>query len=60
MKMNKVALFGGTFDPLVARSGSRGQDDVYSDITRSEFIERRLRFKTRKYYSLHFSFSNFL
>ena len=43
------ACFGGTFDPLVARSGSRGQDDIYGDITRSEFIERRLRFKTRKY-----------
>jgi len=43
------ACFGGTFDPLVARSGSRGQDDLYSDITRNEFIERRLRFKTRKY-----------
>lgn len=43
------ACFGGTFDQLVARSGSRGQDDMYNDITRSEFIERRLRFKTRKY-----------
>jgi len=43
------ACFGGTFDPLVARSGSRGQDDIYADITRSEFIQRRLRFKTRKY-----------
>lgn len=43
------ACFGGTFDPLVARSGSRGADDMYSDITRTEFIERRLRFKTRKY-----------
>ena len=43
------ACFGGTFDPLVARSGSRGLDDMYSDITRSEFIERRLRWKTRKY-----------
>ena len=43
------ACFGGTFDPLVARSGSRGQDDIYSDITQAEFIERRLRFKTRKY-----------
>ena len=43
------ACFGGTFDPLLARSGSRGQDDLYTDITRSEFIERRLRFKTRKY-----------
>jgi hypothetical protein len=43
------ACFGGTFDPLVARSGSRGQDEVYNDITKTEFIERRLRFKTRKY-----------
>ena len=43
------ACFGGTFDPLLARAGSRGQDDLYSDITRTEFIERRLRFKTRKY-----------
>ena len=43
------ACFGGTFDPLVARSGSRGGDDVYNDITKSEFIERRLRWKTRKY-----------
>lgn len=43
------ACFGGTFDPLVARSGSRGQDDAYADITKTEFIERRLRFKTRKY-----------
>jgi uncharacterized caspase-like protein len=43
------ACFGGTFDQAVARAGSRGQDDMYNDITRSEFIERRLRFKTRKY-----------
>ncbi len=43
------ACFGGTFDPLVARSGSRGMDEMYSDITRSEFVERRLRWKTRKY-----------
>lgn len=43
------ACFGGTFDPLLARSGSRGQDEVYADITTNEFIERRLRFKTRKY-----------
>ena len=43
------ACFGGTFDPLVARSGTRGADDMYTDITRTEFIERRLKFKTRKY-----------
>ena len=44
------ACFGGTFDPLLARSGSRGGgDEMYADITTSEFIERKLRFKTRKY-----------
>ena len=43
------ACFGGTFDPMVARAGSRGMDDMYSDITRSEFIERKLRWETRKY-----------
>ncbi|MCB0505871.1 MAG: caspase family protein [Cyclobacteriaceae bacterium] len=43
------ACFGGTFDPMVAKAGSRGMDDMYADITRSEFIERRLRWKTRKY-----------
>ena len=43
------ACFGGTFDQAIAQAGSRGQDDMYSDITRSEFIERRLRWKTRKY-----------
>lgn len=43
------ACFGGTFDPLLARSGSRGGGDMYEDITPAEFIERRLRFKTRKY-----------
>ncbi len=43
------ACFGGTFDQAVAQAGSRGLDDMYSDITRSEFIERRLRWKTRKY-----------
>jgi hypothetical protein len=41
--------FGGTFDPLVARAGSRGLDDIYSDITKEEFINRRLQWKTRKY-----------
>jgi uncharacterized caspase-like protein len=43
------ACFGGTFDQAVARAGSRGQDDIYNDITQAEFIQRRLRFKTRKY-----------
>ncbi len=41
--------FGGTFDPTIARSGSRGADDLYEEITTTEFIKRKMRFKTRKY-----------
>lgn len=43
------ACFGGTFDPLVAKTGSRGKTGTYADITRTEFIARRLRYKTRQY-----------
>lgn len=41
--------YGGTFDPLIARSGSRGYDDLYNEVGLNEYIQRRLRFKTRKY-----------
>lgn len=41
--------FGGTFDPLIARQGTRGGNDPYDDIETNEFIKRKLRFKTRKY-----------
>jgi WD40 repeat protein len=41
------ACFGGTFDPLVA-AADRG-DDEYSQVTKPEFIERKMRFKTRKF-----------
>lgn len=37
--------FGGTFDPHIASRGT----DVYSNITKSEFIERKLAHKTRLY-----------
>ena len=43
------ACFGGTIDPLIARSGDRGQDDMYNELTQTEYIQRKLRFKTRKY-----------
>ena len=43
------ACFGGTIDPLIAKSDSRGFDDMYNDIPTMEFINRKLRFKTRKY-----------
>ena len=41
--------YGGTFDQAIARAGSRGADDIYSDISPAEFIKRKLRFKTRRY-----------
>ena len=41
--------FGGTFDPLIARAGSRGGIDIYAELTTLEVIERRLRYKTRQY-----------
>ncbi|MGK7389345.1 MAG: caspase family protein [Candidatus Cyclobacteriaceae bacterium M2_1C_046] len=40
--------FGGTFDRKIAQAGSRGED-MYEEISQAEFIERKLRFKTRKY-----------
>ncbi len=43
------ACFGGTIDPLIARAGDRGQDDMYNELTQTEYIQRKLRFKTRKY-----------
>jgi len=41
--------FGGTFDPSIARSGNRGSDDIYDELSTDEFVMRKLRFKTRQY-----------
>lgn len=41
------ACFGGTFDPLIA-ANFRGEDE-YKEVTKTEFIERKLKFKTRRY-----------
>jgi hypothetical protein len=41
--------FGGTFDRTIARAGSRGQDAIYNEITQDEYVQRKLRFKTRRY-----------
>ncbi len=41
------ACFGGTFDPVIAKAGSRGEDDY--ELTKPEFVKRKLRFKTRLY-----------
>ena len=44
------ACFGGTFDPTIARAGTRGGGDAqYEDISRVELIERKLQYKTRMY-----------
>lgn len=40
--------FGGTFDQKLASSG-RGADDVYNEISTSDFIMRKLQYKTRRY-----------
>ena len=42
------ACFGGTFDPTIARAGSRGLD-LYQEISTAELIERKLRYKTRQF-----------
>lgn len=39
--------FGGTFDPKI--SAHRGAPEMYKDIPREEFIERKLEYKTRLY-----------
>jgi len=41
--------FGGTFDRAIAMAGSRGGDAIYDEISQEEFIQRKLKFKTRKY-----------
>lgn len=40
--------FGGTFDPQLA-SSHRGAPAEYADITTQEFVERKLKYKTRLY-----------
>ena len=42
------ACFGGTFDQTIARAGTRGGPEFF-EVSKSEFIERKLRYKTRKY-----------
>ena len=42
------ACFGGTFDPVIARTGMRGNENV-GELPKTEFIRRKLQFKTRRY-----------
>ena len=39
--------FGGTIDPFIARANHRGED--YTEMSHSEFIARKLKFRTRRY-----------
>ncbi len=42
--------YGGTFDQSIARGSDRGgADDMYGEVNTSEFLGRKLQFKTRKY-----------
>jgi len=41
--------FGGTFDPHLATASHRGAMEMYADITREQFIERKTKYKTRLY-----------
>lgn len=41
--------FGGTFDAALASSRGAGEDNVYREQGKAEFITRKLTYKTRKY-----------
>lgn len=41
--------FGGTFDPHLATASHRGAMEMYADIPREQFIERKIKYKTRLY-----------
>jgi hypothetical protein len=43
------SCFSGTLDPLVAMASNRASDDVYDQVTRSEYIQRKLSYQTRRY-----------
>ena len=40
--------FGGTIDPFIAGDGARGEDK-FREMTETEFIARKMKFKTRRY-----------
>lgn len=43
------ACFGGTFDPFIRTSGHRGYGGKYDELAQSEYIDRKLKLKTRKF-----------
>jgi len=43
------SCFSGTLDPPIAMANEGKSTDLYSPVTRTEFIRRKLRYKTRRY-----------
>ncbi len=43
------ACFGGTFDQAIAKRGDDDNDPIYSGKTAAEFIDKKLKFKSRIY-----------
>lgn len=43
------ACFGGTFDPFIRTSAHRGGDGLYDELGNEEYINRKLKFRTRKF-----------
>ena len=41
--------YGGTFDPVITRSDSRGDDEIYKEQSPVAYLNRKLKFKTRKF-----------
>jgi hypothetical protein len=42
--------FGGTFDPIIASVQYRGAvDDIYKEISQTDYVNRKLKYITRKY-----------
>jgi hypothetical protein len=43
------ACFGGTFDPFIRTSAHRGGNGMYDELGNEEYINRKLKFRTRKF-----------
>jgi len=41
--------FGGTFDERITRATGRGGDDEYQEVSKAEFVQRKMKYKTRRY-----------
>jgi hypothetical protein len=43
------ACFGGTFDPFISSSAHRGGVGIYDELENNEYINRKLKLRTRKF-----------